>query len=153
MTSEVTVTAPPVPPASEGLRPWLGLKDFVVETASHDYLSWDFKLKRTLAGLSYRPQLWNPIWMAPLAPREIAELLAEPVDPEELFEEAVDAWDSSRKLTLVDRSLQFFTRLYLADDILTKVDRASMAHGLEVRSPFLDIELVDLARRTSVSWR
>ena len=99
---------------------------------SHDYLSWDFKLKRTLAGLSYRPQLWNPIWMAPLAPREIAELLAEPVDPEELFEEAIDAWDSSRKLTLVDRSLQFFTRLYLADNILTKVDRASMAHGLEV---------------------
>lgn len=120
---------------------------------SHDYLSWDFKLKRTLGGLSHPPRMWNAAWMAPLAPGEIAELIAEPIDPEELFEEAIDAWDESRRLTLVDRSLQFFTRLYLSDDILTKVDRASMAHGLEVRSPFLDIDLVDLARRIPSAWK
>ena len=34
---------------------------------------------------------------------------------------------------------------YLPDDLLTKVDRCSMLHGLEVRSPFMDHELVQFA--------
>lgn len=35
------------------------------------------------------------------------------------------------------------TRLVLPNDMLTKVDRMSMAHGLEVRNPFLDFQVVD----------
>jgi asparagine synthase (glutamine-hydrolysing) len=34
---------------------------------------------------------------------------------------------------------------YLPDDLLTKVDRCSMLHGLEVRSPFMDHDLVQFA--------
>ena len=120
---------------------------------SHRNLSLDFKLKRTLAGLSYPRPLWNPVWLAPLEPRELAELLSAPVDPEDLYSEAIEAWERSDGLSLADRTLQFFTRLYLQDDILAKVDRASMMHGLEVRSPFLDIDLVDLVRRIPVGCK
>ncbi|MGM0646360.1 MAG: asparagine synthase (glutamine-hydrolyzing) [Thermodesulfobacteriota bacterium] len=36
-------------------------------------------------------------------------------------------------------------RLYMAEDVLAKVDRMSMAHSLEVRSPFMDHRLVEFA--------
>jgi asparagine synthase (glutamine-hydrolysing) len=47
--------------------------------------------------------------------------------------------------TRLDHLLQVDLRTYLPDDLLVKVDRASMAHSIEVRSPFLDHELVEFA--------
>jgi asparagine synthase (glutamine-hydrolysing) len=41
----------------------------------------------------------------------------------------------------------------LPDDFLVKVDRASMAHGLEVRPPLLDHELMELAARIPSPWK
>ncbi len=44
-----------------------------------------------------------------------------------------------------DATLAVDTELYLPDDLLVKVDIASMAHGLEARSPFLDHTLMEFA--------
>jgi asparagine synthase (glutamine-hydrolysing) len=120
---------------------------------SHGYMSLDFRLKRTLAGVSHARRLWNPVWLAPLAPSELEELFEAPVDPEEVYSEAIDAWEACREGSLVDRTLQFYTRLYLQNDILTKLDRASMLHSLELRSPFLDRDVVDFARRLPASLK
>lgn len=43
--------------------------------------------------------------------------------------------------------------MVLPDDFLVKVDRASMAHGLEVRPPLLDHELLELAARIPSHWK
>ena len=118
---------------------------------SHRNMSLDFKLKRTLRGLDHRPALWCPVWMSSIAPADLEECFQGPVDLEELYSEAIEQWDGCRSTALVDRTMQFYTKLYMQDDILTKVDRASMMHSLEVRAPFLDIELIDFARR--IPWQ
>jgi len=77
----------------------------------------------------------------------LADLFDMPIDYEAIYSEAIEQWDACRQTNLVDKTLQFYTRLYLQDDILVKVDRASMMNSLEVRAPYLDIELVDFVRK------
>src|SRR5690606_7350724 len=46
-----------------------------------------------------------------------------------------------------ERTAHADVQLYLPDDLLVKMDVASMAHSLEVRSPFLDHEVMEFAAR------
>ena len=64
-------------------------------------------------------------------------------------------WQRSVGARPLDRLLALNLDTYLLDDLLVKADRMSMAHALEVRSPFLDAELVELAFRlpTNVKLR
>ncbi|MBZ6076256.1 asparagine synthase (glutamine-hydrolyzing) [Microvirga puerhi] len=114
---------------------------------SHRNMSFDFRVKRTLRGLSAGPALWLPSWIGPLSPSELRAVMEEPVNIEEVYEEALLQWENCKQDNLLDRTMQFYTKLYLQDDILTKVDRSSMMHSVEARSPFLDNDLVDFVRR------
>ena len=56
----------------------------------------------------------------------------------------------SNELDFIE-SIQFNDiNYYLSNDILVKVDRCSMFHSLEVRAPFLDINLTDIASNIPV---
>jgi asparagine synthase (glutamine-hydrolysing) len=135
-------------PIHKGIQSIIGILP-----VSHKNMSLDFKLKRTLRGLSFAPKLWNPVWLGPLSPVEIKELFDEPVDIEDLYSEAIELWDTCKAGNLTDQTLQFYTKFYLQEDILVKVDRASMMNSLEVRAPFLDIELVDFVRRIPSQYK
>ncbi len=60
---------------------------------------------------------------------------------------AATAFAEAGDAPYLDRLLNVDTRLWLPDDLLTKVDRATMTHSLEARVPYLDHRFVDFCAR------
>jgi len=60
-----------------------------------------------------------------------------------------EKYEETKKFDWLDKILYTDILSYLPDDLLVKVDIASMAHGLEVRSPFLDYEFLELTTAMS----
>lgn len=71
-------------------------------------------------------------------------------DSVELLENGFAASDAT---TLLEKTLDVDVQNYLPDDLLVKVDIATMAHGLEGRSPFLDHRLMEFAATLSPSYK
>ena len=69
---------------------------------------------------------------------------ARPADTVGLYEAVFAA---ARAQSLLDRGLFADVSIYLPGDLLVKADRMAMAHGLEGRSPFLDVRLASFAAR------
>jgi asparagine synthase (glutamine-hydrolysing) len=134
---------------------WLFRRIAGVLRPSETNMAFDFKLKRTLQGLSYPESVWGPAWMAPLEPKEIADLMGEPVALETVYGDAIELWEIGRQngKNAQERLLEFFTKFYLPDNILAKVDRASMMVSLESRAVFLDNDLVDFCRRLPTRFK
>lgn len=98
-------------------------------------------------GLSYPENIRMPVWMSPLEPEEMTKLFGMSLRAEDTYDEALELWETGSGRDPVAKSLEFFTRFYLQDDILMKTDRASMMYGLETRAVFLDNDLVSFCQR------
>lgn len=109
--------------------------------------------KGRLSIMGLGPEAWF-IWRRTVFPDYLLETVAHPdlLTAASLPER--QAVDDVRALpgTLLARLQQWDQRHYLPDDILVKVDRATMAHSLEARCPILDHKVIELAAAVP-SWR
>lgn len=113
-------------------------------------LAWNASLNhrdRYLDGISFLPALHRERDLFTREFLESAERLPDPqLEWQRLYDEA-PARDRLSRLLYLD------TKTYLTSDILTKVDRMSMAASLEVRVPLLDHELVEWVTCLPVEWK
>ncbi len=117
--------------------------------ARDGYFSLDFRAKRFLRGVKApgHERLWR--WIGAFEPQDLAWLMTpdalDAIDPTAIYAQLRWMEDATTGADAVVRDCQMLARTYLADGVLAKVDRATMACGLEARSPLLDADLVELA--------
>ena len=119
-------------------------------------LSFDYKALRFITGARYDSVARHHIWFGSFTPDQQQQLLT----PEALATTDSEIYADARRIAeecanddLVTRMQSVDTRLYLAEDILTKVDRASMAVSLEVRAPFLDPRVAEFAASLPCNYK
>lgn len=106
--------------------------------ASDRKMSWDLKLRRFVAGAGSDPATahasWRMIFSAEMKDRLYAPGFDRAShDSLDVMRAAFAAYPGP---DLLNRFMVVDAKVSLVDDMLTKVDRTSMAHGLEVRVPF-----------------
>ena len=110
-------------------------------------ISLDYRLKRFILGLEYKPEYHDLIWIGSFTDKEKKKLFR----PEILQSlsnvnefDILDRYEQEVKgRPFLEKAVYLYLKTYLLDDILVKTDRASMFASLEVRAPFLDYQLVD----------
>jgi asparagine synthase (glutamine-hydrolysing) len=118
---------------------------------SYRKVSVDAKLKRFVAAGDLDWQAAHASWRMIFPPAERARLLAPVADRPGAAADAADLYKQwfarSNARDPLNQMLYVDTRLYLPADMLVKIDRMTMAHGLEAREPYLDYRVVELTAR------
>jgi asparagine synthase (glutamine-hydrolysing) len=113
-------------------------------------VGWDERLRRFLAGATLDAEQAHCAWRAYFGPNELPALLQPEIqrylslDPFAPFDRL---YLRAREACFLEQSQYVDIKTWLVDDILVKVDRATMAHSLEARGPFLDPEVMQFALR------
>lgn len=106
----------------------------------HGFFSNRFRqLDRFYASSGLSPAERYASWAGISSPDELDRLLAQPKPTHLPVETLFRAYDSYKATNLAD------LQMVLAGDMLVKVDRMSMRHGIEIRNPFLDYRVVAFA--------
>ncbi len=111
-------------------------------------LSFDYRARRFITASHYDEVARHHVWFGSFTPDDTEQLLTEETkraSEADIYRDArrVFAECDSKNITECMQSLD--AQFYLAEDILTKVDRASMAVSLEVRAPYLDPRVAEFA--------
>ena len=113
-------------------------------------LPWPDRLKKSMEAMGSENPREMARWLSTLWKKsELGALLHAPPDAANQTDFFSAAWDRRAKFSTIEQFMLVDVETYLRDDILVKVDRASMAVGLEVRSPLLDQDLIESA----LDWR
>ena len=119
--------------------------------------SFDFKAKKFVSGIDYPPVLRNFIWLGSFNEKEIPGLLSEDVMKDlkdyNLFDIVYQTLKEWKGDDVLEQILYLDLKLYLQNDILVKVDRASMANSLEVRVPLLDHRIVEFVYSLPLKYK
>ena len=113
---------------------------------SRGNLSFDFRAKRFVSGAGYSVAERHQRWMGSFGAEERAVLLSREVRHE------VDDGDAAYADPL-NQVLMLDMRLYLENDILVKLDRASMMASLEGRVPLLNNDFVEYATHLPLNMK
>lgn len=111
---------------------------------STNNMSLDFKLKQFVKGVNYPLSIRNQAWLGAFPPEQQQKLFSRRVREElgsyDVYNPIQNAHGACDFRDWIDEITFMYEHFYMGEDILTKVDRASMAVSLEVRTPFLDTE-------------
>lgn len=114
---------------------------------SYEKLSWDFKLKRFLLGVELSPEdahaTRRMVFDKESRQRLLLANIKHPGSKADVIDLYREMFSRSKTKNPLNRMLYVDTRFYLPNDILVKLDRMTMACGIEARAPLLDYRLVN----------
>ena len=120
---------------------------------SDEKIGLEYKIKRLLAGSLMSAERGHVFWNGTFSDPEKRHLIVDqlPLALDDMLAHLRS--QLGRNGSDLNAYLWFDQKYYLADDILVKSDRISMAHSVEVRPPFLDHRIVEFANRIPASLK